>query len=179
MAIELDPEFLDAYHGCALCKFKSGDPQGAVEHLDVAVEMLDGADLASRKNYGKFYWRYLRAICNKVLGNFDAAEDDYRKLKNVFAIQDGRRISKEIMAMVLMPMERSRKTRLQFVDMFKDIIDNYEVEADRKVLSKYYLDFTDRAQVYIADNKHPKWQDKHLGEVLEILSNRSFFKRFS
>ena len=43
-----------------------------------------------------------------------------------------------------------------------------------------YIELLDKNSNFytIRENKHPKWVDKKIHEVLKILKERSFFKRF-
>ena len=33
-------------------------------------------------------------------------------------------------------------------------------------MTKYYLDFVDKNEVYIAENRDPKWYDKKISEAI-------------
>lgn len=99
----------------------------------------------------------------------------------MFELQEGMTFSKQIFAMVMMPLQNNRKKQLKFVEQFYDILLRYDDDKDRKVLAPYYIAFddTDRSQLHIRENIHPKWLDKKLTEVLKILKRLYFFKRFS
>ena len=91
--------------------------------------------------------------------------------------------SKRIFAMILLPTQ-TRKNQLKFVEQFEEILTRYEDEKDRKVLSQYYVGFDDPSKnildnLFIKINNHPKWYDKRFTDVLKIMKNLSFFKRFS
>ena len=45
-------------------------------------------------------------------------------------------------------------------------------------MNRYYLDFIDKSEVYVAENKDPKWHDKKIYEAVQKFQNLSFFKRF-
>lgn len=81
-----------------------------------------------------------------------------------------------IFGMVMMPLEVNRKKLLKAVETFKSILDRYEEDKERKVL----WDFCVHSAPYKdKDNKHPKWFDKKLNDVIKVLRTRYFFKRFS
>lgn len=88
-------------------------------------------------------------------------------------------MSKHLFAMLVLPLEQSRKILLQFVDTFKGIIDKYEVpNIDRRQISQHHLKYIDKSKVYINENDDPYWFDKKIPEVIETLQRLSFFKRF-
>ena len=85
-----------------------------------------------------------------------------------------------------MPLEVNRKKLLKAVETFKSILDRYEEDKDRKVLALHYIgcDHPDQPQLHGApykdkDNKHPKWIDRKMKDVIKVLRTRYFFKRFS
>ena len=78
-----------------------------------------------------------------------------------------------------MPLETNRKKLLEYVEGFRGVLDLFEGQKDRRILSQYYLEYIDKNNVYISDNKHPKWRDAKIPEVIRLLRQRSFFKRFS
>lgn len=47
------------------------------------------------------------------------------------------------------------------------------------MLRRSYLDLIDKTTTYIGDNKHAKWLDKKIPDVIQILLKRPFFRRFS
>lgn len=49
---------------------------------------------------------------------------------------------------------------------------------ERVVLRNAFLTLMDRTNVYIGENKHPKWLDKKIPEVIRTLKNLPFFQRF-
>jgi tetratricopeptide (TPR) repeat protein len=116
MALEIDDTLHDAYHGYALCQFKSGHPDKSLAFLDKVIKMLDDKELKNRSDYGLFYFRYLRSLCYRAMSRFPESERDYHDLVKIFDIQEGNRISKKIMAMIIMPLEKERKKILLFVD---------------------------------------------------------------
>jgi tetratricopeptide (TPR) repeat protein len=98
IAIDLKPNLLDSYHGFALCAFKIGRPAIALEYLDKAIYQLNDIDITEQfpdedsggenpgnakddeepvERFGKVYFRYLRCLCNKILGNFEKSQEDY------------------------------------------------------------------------------------------------------
>lgn len=68
----------------------------------------------------------------------------------------------------MVPLEIDRKKQLKFVEYFKEILERYEEDKDRKMLTQYYIDFEhqDKTQMAIRENKHHKWYDKKLPECL-------------
>ena len=73
-----------------------------------------------RDNYQFFY---LRALCHKVLKNFDKSDEDYAKIRRAFAITKGKEISMNIFGMLMGPFERNRKKLLMYVNTFESIIE--------------------------------------------------------
>lgn len=126
-----------------------------------------------------FHYRYLRSICHRITGDFEKSRKDYVDIYEAFRINEGKLISKNIFGMIMMPMEKNRKKLLKLVDQFKEIIDRFlDPDEDRKIMRNYYLDFIDKSEVYVAENKHPKWHDKRIYEALKVFQSLSFFKRF-
>ena len=162
--MKLDGHLLDAYHGYALCAFKEGDALSAVLYLDKAAEQLGDQDIKDRQQYHKIYFRYLRALCNKTVMDFQKAQKDYCDIQRAFEIQEGRLISLNIFGMVMMPLELNRKKLLKAVETFKTILDRYEEDKDRKVLAPHYIDFEhiDKTLGLYKGNKNPKWFDKRI-----------------
>jgi len=85
--------------------------------------------------------------------------------------------------MVMMPLEVNRKKLLKAVETFKSILDRYEEDKDRKVLAQHYIGCENPDQQHGVykdkDNKHPKWIDRKMKDVIKVLRTRYFFKRFS
>lgn len=124
------------------------------------------------------YFRYLRSVAYKVIGNFEKSQKDYRDILRSIEIEEGSNFAKYIFAMILMPVETNRRNLLKYVDDYKNILDMFEEDRDRKVLCKHYLKYIDKNQVYIGDNVNAKWLDKRIPEIIKILQEKSFFKRF-
>ena len=66
----------------------------------------------------KYYFRYLRAICYRVSGEYKSAEKDYVAVKRHFDIQEGTQYCRRIFAMIIMPNERDRRQLQKFVEQF-------------------------------------------------------------
>jgi hypothetical protein len=106
-------------------------------------------------------------VCYRVIGDFENSKKDYIDIIKAFEITEGKIISKNIFGMIMMPLEKNRKKLLKLVDQFKEIIDRYQdPEIDHKIMTKYYLDFIDKTEVYVAENKSDKWLDKKLAEAV-------------
>lgn len=189
-----DPKMRDSIYGIALSQFKLGCPEKAIGPLNKAIEQLARMNSLNaseekakaekehedkleageeseyvknmRKNFDKYhYFWYLRALCYRMLGNFEDAKRDYRNIMSAFQNQEGRRIASRIIAMIIMPLELNRKKVLRLVEQFHGIIDKYEIDRDRKLLPKYDAALKD------------KQRDKQ--KLAELLQTLSFFKRFS
>ena len=92
-------------------------------------------------------------MCHRVSGDFEKSKQDYVDIITAFRINEGKLISKNIFGMIMMPMEKNRKKLLNLVDQFKDIIDRFsDPDVDRKIMNKFYLDFIDKTEVYLAEN---------------------------
>lgn len=79
-----------------------------------------------------------------------------------------------------MPLETNRRKLLKYVEGFRGVIELYEPDRDRRILSPYYLQYLDKSDQYILrQNQHPKWLDKKIFSIVDQLSRRSFFKRFN
>lgn len=177
IAMVVNPDQLDAFFGYALCKFKDGDCEDAIDHLTTAVDKLDGKDVKTRPGMHLVYFRYLRSLCYRVQQDFKRSQKDYRDILRAFEIHEGAKFAKNIFAMILMPMETNRKKLLQYVESFRGILDIYEADQDRRQLSMYYLAYM--KDQFIGDNKNPKWHDKKLPDVIRTLRQRQFFCRLS
>ena len=92
-----------------------------------------------------------------------------------FELQEGSKYAKNIVAMILMPMETNRKKLLQYVEEFKAIMDLFDADQNRRELSQYYLALI--KDQFIGDNLNPKWHDKRLPEVIRTFQKRPFFCR--
>ena len=103
MAIKFNPELLDSYHGYALSQMCLNEPEPALEYLDRAIEQLKDIDIKNRIHFDKFYFRYLRCLCYRMMGKFEKSKKDYGQIQVNFAIQEGKQICKQIFAMVIMP----------------------------------------------------------------------------
>lgn len=216
--IEADPSIWDAYHGFALCAFKSGRPDLALEKLDRVIDMIvqhkrslaaegKGAldrssisithdetkkkpgreesclDMQTRDDFSRLYFRYLRALCHKALRNFEESQRDYCSINRAFEISEGKSFSKQILAMVMMPLQANRKSQLRFIENFEEILQRYEEDRDRRVLAPHYIAFPDASKQTVSnslhrDNKHTKWLDRKLTEVVQTLQGLYFFRRF-
>ena len=146
IAIQTDPEnekLLDSYYGAALCFLKNGEPLPAIEKLSQAIILLGGRDIRERKMMHKYYFRYLRAICYRVSGEYKKAEADYVAVKKHFDIQEGTQYCHKIFAMIIMPNERDRRQLQKFVEQFQDVIDMYEVPKDRRIVAHAYIEGKD------------------------------------
>lgn len=53
---------------------------------------------------------------------------------------------------------------MKFIEQFRQIIDRYEVDKDRKILSKYYIDLTESH--IDKNNRDKKWLDKSIFHVM-------------
>ena len=179
LAIKLNPALIDAYFGYALCQFKGGKPQDAAERLSIAIDQLNNEDIEDRSKRHKIYFRYLRALCYKVMGEFVKSQKDYKDILGAFELEEGSKFANYIFAMILMPIETNRKKLLEYVEGFKGILDLFEGKKNRKILSHHYLEYIDKNHVYIGDNQNKKWLDKKIPDIIRILRKRSFFKRFS
>lgn len=140
-------------------------------------------DMQSRDDYRKLYYRYLRALCNKALLNFEDSQRDYCAINKAFEISEGKSFSKQIFAMVMMPLQANRKSQLKFIEAFEEILTRYEEDRDRKILAPNYIGFTDSTRQTVSpllhrDNRHGKWLDRKLSEVVQTLQGLYFFKRF-
>jgi tetratricopeptide (TPR) repeat protein len=109
IALTVKPGLLDAYYGYALCQFKDGRPQDAAEYLSIAIVALEDVDIKKRAQRHKIYFRYLRALCYRVLQDFERSQEDYRSLLRAFELEEGTKFAKYIFAMILMPVETDRK----------------------------------------------------------------------
>jgi hypothetical protein len=141
-------------------------------------------DVCFRPDYHQCYFRYLRALCHKALGNYKESQRDYEALIKVFQMNEGKHFSKQIFSMVMIPLQVNRKTQLKYVETFEQILDRYEDNVNRKVLSQFYCGFKDPSKAVInpmlsRDNTHPKWLDRKFTEVLRAMQNMYFFKRFT
>jgi len=174
-------DYLNAYYGIALSNFKSGNPGRAVPALDEAIKQLDDRRKASMEEqrqkslpfkkkpwYAFYYFRYLRALCHRVLGNFSGSERDYTGITDAFRVQEGKQICRNIFAMIIIPFEENRSRILQLVDSFHATVDDYEVDRDRRVLWQHYQ-----------EGQEPRWRENKRLHVQNALMNLSFFKRFS
>lgn len=62
------------------------------------------------------------------------------------------------------------------MDGFVDVLERFSEQQDKLVLSNFYLE---TANNYFGETKAGcKWIPKKINEILEIMSNLSFFKRF-
>jgi len=183
IAMIIKPTLKDAYYGYGLCQFKAGRPEDASDHLTIGIELLQGVDIRDRALRHLIYFRYLRSLCYRVMGHFEKSQQDYKSILRAFEIEEGHRFGKYIFAMILMPTSTNRKKTLEYVDGFKSIIEMFETDcpkenAERVVLRNSFLTLMDRSNVYIGENKHPKWLDKQIPKVIQTLRNRPFFRRF-
>ena len=100
IVINMQPDLdkkADSQYGYALCAFKLGRPALAIEFLDKAIYQLNNMDIteqfppeddseggnSSNRNakkdvppprFGKVYFRYLRALSHRLLGNFQKSQ---------------------------------------------------------------------------------------------------------
>lgn len=132
IALELksmDQDLKDAYYGMALSYFKSGNAGSAVFPLDMAVKLLaeeieqdrqscirNHGNFMKKKWFDYFYFRYLRALSHRVLGNHLESERDYAYIVEAFKEQEGRQICRNIFSMVIIPFEDNRRIILRLVD---------------------------------------------------------------
>ena len=176
IAMTVNSDLLDAHFGFALCRFKDGNCEEAIDHLTTAIEKLDGKDIKDRNQRHLVYFRYLRSLCYRVQQDFKRSQKDYKDILRGIELEEGSKFAKYIFAMILMPMETNRKKLLQYVEGFKGILELYEADQDRRLLSQYYVPHIGKDQ-YIGENKHPKWHDKRISEVIKTLQQRQFFSR--
>ena len=59
----------------------------------------------------KFYFWYLRSLCNKILGNFEQSQKDYITINEAFELHEGMTFSKKIFGMIMLPLIK-RKDQL-------------------------------------------------------------------
>lgn len=81
---------VDTYFGLALTYFKSGFPTKAIDILVIAISMLKGKEIQERSMFGRYYFRYLRAICYRVVKDYQKSTEDYESLEKIFKIQEGK-----------------------------------------------------------------------------------------
>jgi hypothetical protein len=62
---------------------------------------------------------------------------------------------------------------MKLIEEFRHIIDQYEVEKDRRALSKYYISLTESH--IDKNNRDPKWLDKCIFHVMNKLYKMPFF----
>lgn len=91
-------------------------------------------NVKKKKWFDYFYFRYLRSLCHRVLGNYQDSERDYTDIVEAFKEQEGRLICRNIFSMVIIPYEDNRRKILRLVDQFQQILEKYEVERDRIIL---------------------------------------------
>jgi len=65
-----------------------------------------------------------------------------------------------------MPSELDRKKLIYHVNAFKNLLELYEEDKDRRVLSPYYIKYNKHE--YTNDNKNSKWLSKKYPDVLKI-----------
>lgn len=63
-----------------------------------------GAEVNHHKRTNAHY-RYFRALCFKVCGNTCKSSRDYTNILKQFEIQEGKKMSKHIFAMLVLPLE--------------------------------------------------------------------------
>jgi hypothetical protein len=68
--------------------------------------------------------------------------------------------------MILMPSETDRKKLIYHVNAFKNLLELYEEDKDRRVLTPFYIKMNKND--YTSDNKNLKWLDKKYPDVLKI-----------
>ena len=74
-------------------------------------------------------------MCYRTNQDYRKSQKDYRDILKAFELQEGSKFAKNIIAMILMPMETNRKKLLQYVEQFKGIMDMYDTDKDRRQLS--------------------------------------------
>lgn len=148
------------------------DHQTAVKNHQ---RMLETLDVYHREDFNKIYFRYLRALCHKALLNYDESQRDYNAINRAFEISEGRNFSKQIFAMIIMPLQVNRKNQLKMIQTFENILERYESDKDRKILAPYYIRFIDQnkynssLQNKEVDARNKKWVDKFQTKVLKTL----------
>jgi hypothetical protein len=63
-----------------------------------------------------------------------------------------------------MPLEKDRKKLMKNIELFANILNRYEIKADRKILAQYYQNNTDRKK-----KTDQKWNFKRYNNVIEML----------
>ena len=79
---------------------------------------MNGNVFRKKKWYDYFYFRYLRALSHRVLGNYRDSERDYTDIVESFKEQEGLQICRNIFSMVIIPFEDNRRRILRLVDQF-------------------------------------------------------------
>lgn len=111
-----------------------------------------------------------------MLTRFDDSGQDYETIRRAILLTKGKEITKSIFGMLMGPLEKNRKKIIMYVDNFLDVLEKFSEQQDKLLLSNYYLE---TAVNYFGETKPgSKWIPKKINEVLEVLSNLSFFKRF-
>jgi hypothetical protein len=128
--------------------------------------MLGGSEIKIRSKRHLIYFRYLRALCHRVNLDFKKSSKDYKELLKCFECEEGVRLAKHIFIMILMPSETDRKKLIYHVNAFKNLLELYEEDKDRRVLSPFYIKLNKND--YTSDNKNLKWLDKKYPDVLKI-----------
>lgn len=148
LSILIEPNCLEAYFGFALSAFKEGRPQDGVDHLTIAIEKLNNVDITDRNKRHLIFYRYLRSLCYRVMQDFKKSQKDYKDILRAFEIEEGSKFAQYIFAMILMPMEVNRRKILKYVEGFRSVMDLYEAEKDRRILSQHYLAYVDKELQY-------------------------------
>jgi hypothetical protein len=52
--------------------------------------MLENIDITKRAHYDKYYFRYLRALCYRVMMKFKESEKDYCDIIKIFELEEGK-----------------------------------------------------------------------------------------
>jgi hypothetical protein len=73
----------------------------------------------------------LRALSYRVMGEHELSMKDYQDILRVFELQEGRRFSGFIFAMILMPTETNRRKLIKYTESFRGICELFEAEGDR------------------------------------------------
>ena len=119
-ALWVKPESDYAHYGISLCCLKDGDPTKAYKHIEEAIKTIKDKDDFKED---KIHLTYMRAMCLKLMKRYTQSEETYTSMAKSFNREEGNKIAKYIVGMILMPLETNRKKIMEYVEGFQGILE--------------------------------------------------------
>jgi len=105
------PNWTDAVFGEALTHFKLKNFKKAKKCVELALRTYEANSFESED-----ILRFMKAMCDKNLSNYEEATYEYRQLKRLFGRDEGGKVLSHTVSLVLLPLQNDRLAKQNFME---------------------------------------------------------------